>query len=186
LVRRATSRGTIAHARVFEGRRARAGLKPRAWIMRQCRWWPVGPRNVNGRVRCLAIHQNGQPRYAGSADGGVWKSTDAGQRWTATMDRLASLSIGALALDPAQPDTIYAGTGEPLYVPVLTDYAWSFPGAGVYRSVDGGQTWTTFGSVQNQFIYRVAVDPNDPTNLLCAGFSFPAGSGGLCRWQAGW
>jgi hypothetical protein len=151
-------------------------------------WLPMGPRNINGRIKCLAVHPtNGQILYAGSAAGGVWKTTDGGQSWTPTMHDEESLAIGAIAIDPSDPDTVYAGTGEPVYylsapgsLP-LVDVAWFYEGAGVYRSTDGGGTWTLTGPIGNEFIYRIAVDPFDPNNLLCAGFSAPTGTGGLCR-----
>jgi photosystem II stability/assembly factor-like uncharacterized protein len=147
-----------------------------------CRWLPIGPRNINGRIKCLAIHPV-DPRiiYAGSADGGVWKTTDAGQSWRPKMDDLPSMSIGALAIDPQAPDTVYAGTGEALKVADPSEYLWAYEGAGVFRTTDGGDTWSAFGAVQNQFIYRLAVDPNDSTNVLCAGYA--RSGGGLCRWD---
>ena len=147
-----------------------------------CRWLSIGPRNINGRIKCLAIHPiDPNTIYAGSADGGVWKSTDAGQSWKPKWDDLTSMSIGALAIDPQAPNTIYAGTGEALIVAEPSDYLWAYEGAGVFRSTDGGATWLPFGSVQNQFIYRLAVDPNDSNNVLCAGYATTGG--GLCRWD---
>ncbi len=149
-----------------------------------CRWLPVGPRNVNGRIRCLAIHPtNDDVVYAGAADGGVWKTVDRGQSWTPLTDDKDSLSIGSLAIDPTAPDTIYAGTGEPLRASDVSDYGWAYPGIGVLQSTDGGMTWNAIGAIQNQYIYRIAVDPHDPANLLCAGFAID-GNGGLCRWDA--
>ena len=151
-------------------------------------WLGVGPRNINGRIKCLAVHPaDGQTLYAGSAGGGVWKTTDGGQSWTPTMHDEASLAIGAIAIDPSDPDTVYAGTGEAVHYlslpgPLpLTNVSWFYEGEGVYKSTDGGGSWTLTGAIGNEFVYRIAVDPNDPANVLCAGFSTPAGAGGLCR-----
>lgn len=151
-------------------------------------WLSVGPRNINGRIKCLAVHPtDGQTVYAGSAGGGVWKTTNGGQSWTATMHDEASLAIGAIAIDPTTPQTVYAGTGEPVHylsLPVvlpLTSVSWFYEGEGVYKSTNGGGSWTLTGPIGNEFIYRIAVDPFDGDHLLCAGFSTPAGAGGLCR-----
>jgi hypothetical protein len=154
-----------------------------------CNWFSVGPRNINGRIKSLAIHPNGTTVYAGAADGGAWKSTDSGQSWTPTMHDELSLAIGALALDPSVAQTIYAGTGEPVYLigssgvepPGSPDLAWFYEGVGVYKSTDGGDTWNLTGAVDNDFIFRIAVDPNDSNNVLCAGYSSTVGTGGLCR-----
>lgn len=194
LLRRATSEGSVPlFGRIIalrqKARFSGEGLRPKAAT--RCPWLPVGPRNINGRIRCLAVHPtNGDVLYAGAADGGVWKTIDQGQSWRPLTDDQDSLSIGALAIDPNAPDTIYAGTGEPLYFQTLSPYAWDYPGIGVLKSTDGGETWNTFGSIQNQFIYRIAVDPNNSSNILCAGFAVDAlanpgaGPGGLCRWNA--
>jgi hypothetical protein len=154
-----------------------------------CNWFSVGPRNINGRIKSLAVHPNGTTVYAGAADGGVWKSTDSGQSWTPTMHDELSLAIGALALDPNAAQTIYAGTGEPVYLigssgvepPGSPDLAWFYEGVGIYKSTNGGDTWNLTGAIDNDFIYRIAVDPNDSNNVLCAGYSSTVGTGGLCR-----
>ncbi len=155
-----------------------------------CNWLSVGPRNINGRIKCLAIHpSNGLILYAGAAEGGVWKTTNGGQNWTPKMHDEASLAIGAIAIDPSNTDTVYAGTGEPVYLfsgtgplpPGSSSLAWYYAGVGVYRSTNGGDTWTLTGDIANDFIYRIAVDPFDSTHLICAGFSLTAGVGGLCR-----
>lgn len=196
LLRRATSEGTVPlFSRINALRQKARRLSSKPMLPKAatpCRWLPVGPRNINGRIRCLAIHPtNGNILYAGAADGGVWKTVDGGQSWKPLTDDKDSLSIGALAIDPTAPDTIYAGTGEPLYFSGLFRYAWAYPGIGVLKSTDGGSTWSSFGAIQNQFIYRIAVDPHNPSTLLCAGFATNgpgdpiAGPGGLCRWNAG-
>lgn len=84
--------------------------------------WPIGPRpvevgggngNWSGRVRAIAVDpRDANILYLGAATGGVWKTTDGGASWTPLTDAQPSLVIGSLALDPANPDIIYAGTGE--------------------------------------------------------------------------
>lgn len=195
LLRRATSEGKVPLFGRVNALRQKALRVSREVMLPKgatpCRWLPVGPRNINGRIRCLAIHPtDGNILYAGAADGGVWKTVDGGQSWEPLTDDKDSLSIGALAIDPSTPDTIYAGTGEPLYFQMLSRYTWDYPGIGVLKSTDGGNTWNPFGAIQNQFIYRIAVDPHNPSNLLCAGLATSGpgdpitGPGGLCRWNA--
>ena len=153
-------------------------------------WISIGPRNINGRIKCLAIHpRDGRILYAGAANGGVWKTTNRGQSWQPTMHDEESLAIGSIAIDPRNPEVIYAGTGEPVYLltsngplpPGSARLAWFYEGVGVYRSTNGGDSWTLTGPMENGFIYRVAVDPFDSNHLLCAGFSSTANQGGLCR-----
>jgi photosystem II stability/assembly factor-like uncharacterized protein len=133
-------------------------------------WTSIGPAPVqrsgisfSGRVRALAVDPtNTSIVYLGAADGGVWKTTDGGQHWVPLTDTQPSLSIGSLALDPRNPSTIYVGTGEPFTVD-------SFPGVGILKSTDGGQTWTTIqGPFLNAHIGDLAVDPNNSLNVLAA------------------
>jgi hypothetical protein len=191
LLRRVTDKGRLLPGiRTAELARKREILKttvrPRPATARRvaaCRWLPAGPRNINGRIRCLAVDpRDGQIVYAGAADGGVWKTTDGGQRWRPLMHDQESLSIGALALDPSVPDTVYAGTGEPLIIGGLQPYLWSYEGTGVYRSDDGGLTWDLTPPQPNEFVYRIAVNPFDSSEVLCAGYA-SAGTGGLAHYD---
>lgn len=135
-----------------------------------CNWVSVGPRNINGRVRSLAIHPtNGAIIYAGAAEGGVWKSTNYGQSWVPLMQYADAIAVGSIAIDPTTPNTIYVGTGEPTWWP-------GYDGVGVLKSTDGGMTWNATGTLGNGHIARVAVDPTNTNRVYCAGFS-----GGLYR-----
>ena len=122
------------------------------------------PVDVSGRVLALAIDpRNSNVVYAGTALGGVWKSTNGGDSWAPLTDKQPSLAVGALTLDPQNPDIIYAGTGEPTLG--LDNYY----GAGMLKSTDGGQSWTLLGA--NVFggagISKIVIDPTNP-NLLYA------------------
>jgi photosystem II stability/assembly factor-like uncharacterized protein len=93
-----------------------------------------------GRIAALATHpSNPNIYYAGPADGGVWRSTDAGASWVALTDLLPTTAIGALALDPNDPAVIYAGTGEANFA------NHSRYGLGIYKSTDSGNTWVHLG-----------------------------------------
>ncbi|MCC6653279.1 MAG: hypothetical protein IT348_19160, partial [Candidatus Eisenbacteria bacterium] len=75
-------------------------------------WTPVGPYNIGGRVTALAVAPGGTTLYLGAAHGGVWKSDNSGANWAPISDVEGMSSIGALAMDPADPLTVWCGTGE--------------------------------------------------------------------------
>lgn len=128
-------------------------------------WFSIGPRNVNGRVKSIAVHPtNADTVYAGAASGGVWKTTDAGQSWRPLWDTQETMAFGSIAIAPSAPDTIYAGTGE--WTP---GWGPSYPGAGMYVSTDAGATWTLHTSLVNRRISKVAVAPTDATRVFVAG-----------------
>lgn len=134
-------------------------------------WFTIGPRNVNGRVKCLAVHPtNENIVYAGAASGGVWKSADGGQSWRPLWDQEESLAIGGLAIAPSIPDTIYAGTGEGVIAGTYGS-GHNFPGSGVYLSNDAGASWTRRASVVNRRITRVLVSATDASRVYVAGQS---------------
>lgn len=115
---------------------ATMGKGERRGLLAASRWESIGPGNISGRVRAIAVHPN-DPRtiFIGAAAGGVWKTTDLGETWTTTFDTLAGLAMGALAIDPTNPNIVYAGTGE------NTGNIDAYLGHGVFRSTDGGITW---------------------------------------------
>jgi photosystem II stability/assembly factor-like uncharacterized protein len=96
-----------------------------------------------GEVTDIVIDPRGtedQTIYITTNNGGVWKTTDGGATWSPRTDLMPSLSMGAIALDPADPDTVYAGTGNEFDGGNLFN-----KGVGIYRSIDAGATWTQFG-----------------------------------------
>ena len=107
------------------------------------RWRALGPERVRyggrftaGRVSAIAIHPTDRDIvYAGAAQGGVWRSDNAGETWTPMTDQECSLAMGHIAIDPDDPDIIYAGTGEQHFS------GDSYYGCGVLRTLDGGDTW---------------------------------------------
>lgn len=96
-----------------------------------------GDRYVGGRMTAVAVAPNGDV-FAGGADGGIWKSTNRGANWTPVGDKLATMSIGALLIESGSRGkyTVYAGTGE------ANTSSDSYAGVGVYKSTDGGASWT--------------------------------------------
>jgi hypothetical protein len=147
-----------------------------------CNWLSVGPRNINGRIRAMAIHPTtGNTVYAGSANGGVWVTRDAGQSWQPLMHDEGALEIGALCAhltDPALPAgavTIYAGTGEPTSWP-------GYGGIGVLKSTDSGATWSSTGAIGNDRYSAVLVDPTTVTSNPATTTVYAGGTpGGLYK-----
>lgn len=142
-------------------------------------WALAGPTNIGGRMTSLVSDPaDADHIWAGAAGGGVWESTDAGLTWaTAWLDE-PSLNIGALAIDPQDPLTIYCGTGE------ANLSADSYAGVGVYRTTDGGQTWQLLAPAETAAVPTrigvIVVDPFDSQHLLLGGISYAAsGASGL-------
>jgi len=126
------------------------------------RWRMLGPFR-GGRVDavCGVV---GRPNefYFGHVNGGVWKSIDAGRVWEPIFDSQTVASIGALAVAPSAPDTIYVGSGES----TLRDSVGY--GNGVYKSTDAGKTWTHLGLDDTQHIGKIAVDPRNANIVFVA------------------
>ncbi len=125
-------------------------------------WRCIGPHR-GGRV--LAVSGvRGQPNtfYFGSVGGGVWKTSDAGRTWVPIFDSQPVASIGALAVSTSHPQVIYVGSGE---ADMRSDISL---GNGMYKSTDGGQTWSYLGLRDTRQIGRILIDPKDPDIVLVA------------------
>ncbi|MHB8678605.1 MAG: WD40/YVTN/BNR-like repeat-containing protein [Rudaea sp.] len=132
-------------------------------------WRLVGPFR-GGRVLAVAGDPSDvQHFYFGAVNGGVWESHDAGRTWNPIFDSQPVGSIGALALAPSDPKTIYAGTGE---ADMRSDIA---QGDGMYKSVDAGKTWMHIGLTDTRQIQRILVDPSDARHVYVAALGHPYG-----------
>lgn len=128
-------------------------------------WTPVGPINVGGRVQDIEMDPNSTDTiYVGAASGGVFKSTDGGSNWSSIFDAQPSLSIGDIAIAPADPSTIYAGTGEPN----CGGGSVTYDGAGLFKSTDGGATWNYVGLDSTRNTGRIVVDPKNTDRVFVA------------------
>lgn len=123
------------------------------------KWRLIGPFRGGRAVAVAGVPGDSTTFYFGAVNGGIWKTTDAGTVWTPIFDGQPIASIGALAVAPSDPKTIYAGTGE-------SDIRSSLSfGNGVYKSVDGGQTWLHIGLEDTRHISRIAVDPQNAATV---------------------
>ena len=127
----------------------------------------AGPTNVGGRISDIEFNpEDTDIVYAGSATGGVFKSTDMGLSWSPIFDDQANLSIGDIGIDPNDGDVIYVGTGE------ANGGHNNFPGGGMYKSTDAGQSWDMIGLENTVSIGRIVVDPSNSDRVFVAGSGF--------------
>jgi hypothetical protein len=117
----------------------------------------IGPAGMSGRIAAIeAVPGDAETAYAGAATGGVWKSVNGGLTWQPVFDDQPVHAIGAIAVHPANPDTVWVGTGEGNVRNSAS------VGNGVYRSTDGGRTWSHLGLEATERIPRIVLHPRDP------------------------
>ena len=123
----------------------------------------LGPSTMSGRVSSIvgAVQEGQVNLYVGTAGGGIWKSLNGGYTFTPVFDKYCQ-SIGALALDPKSPRTIYAGTGESNMRNSVSI------GDGIYKSTDAGANWQKLGLDSTEHISKILINPNDNKHLLVA------------------
>ena len=132
-------------------------------------WRMIGPFR-GGRVLTVSgVPGHPQRFWFGAVDGGVWETDDAGHTWQPRFDGQPTQAIGALAVAPSNPDVIYVGTGEADMRSDITQ------GDGLYRSTDGGGTWTHLGLADTQQIGRILVDPRNADRVFVAALGHPYG-----------
>src|SRR6266567_561895 len=131
-----------ANVSAVPGRKT-AGIDTNSWI------W-LGPGNIGGRVRSILVHPTTtSTMWAGSVCGGIWKTTNSAASWFPMNDFMANLAIGSMAMDPTDPNVIYAGTGEG-----FSNFE-ALRGAGIFKTTNGGVTWTQLSSTANSSFYYV-------------------------------
>lgn len=134
------------------------------------KWRNIGP-NRGGR----SLGSTGSPGrpleyYFGATGGGLWKTTDGGQEWSAVTDgQINTSSVGAVAVAETNPDVIYIGMGETQLRGSITQ------GDGVYKSDDGGKKWRHLGLKETQSISRIRIHPTNPDIVYVAALGHPYG-----------
>jgi photosystem II stability/assembly factor-like uncharacterized protein len=132
-------------------------------LLADFQWRGIGPANMSGRVTDIeALDANFSTVLVAAASGGVWKSTNAGTTWQPIFDQYGTASIGDVAFFQPNPDIIWIGTGETC---VRNSVSW---GDGVYKSTDGGKTFTNMGLRETHHIAEVVTHPTDPTIVYVA------------------
>jgi photosystem II stability/assembly factor-like uncharacterized protein len=126
-------------------------------------WRSIGPAGASGRIVDVAVVGEFPHRiYVAAATGGLWKTSDNGLVWEPVFDDQRTNSIGDVATTAAAPDTVWVGTGE---ANVRNSVSW---GDGVYKSVNGGRTWTHMGLRDSHHIGRIVIDPRNPDVVYVA------------------
>src|SRR3954452_19784455 len=132
-------------------------------------WRLLGPFRAGRVLAVTGVPGEAEHFYFGSVNGGVWETKDAGRTWLPIFDDQPIGSIGAIAVAPSNPRVIYAGSGE---ADMRSDIA---QGNGMYKSADGGRTWSRIGLTDSQQIGRVLVDPRNPDVVYVAALGHPYG-----------
>jgi photosystem II stability/assembly factor-like uncharacterized protein len=139
-------------------------------LFNEMHWRMIGPFRGGRTKAAVGIPDQPNVFYIGVVNGGVWKTTDFGRIWRPIFDDQPTGSIGAIAIAPSNPTIMYVGSGEGLQRPDLST------GDGIYKSTDGGETWTHLGLRDGQQIPQIIVDPADPDRLFVAVLGHPYGS----------
>ena len=123
----------------------------------------IGPAIMGGRISDIAVNaENPANIFVGFATAGLWKTTSDGMAWESKFDTQLTGSIGAVTMAPSNPNVVWVGTGEP-------QNRQSSPyGYGVFKSLDGGDTWVSAGLSETRHIGRIVIDPQDPNVVFVA------------------
>lgn len=139
------------------------GAQSSGSIVDAIRFREIGPTAQGGRyVEFAVIESNPRVFYAATATGGLWKTVNNGISFTAVFDNQPDFAIGAVALAQSRPDVVYVGTGE------ANNSRSTYGGNGVYKSADGGATWTHVGLPNAGRIGRIVVHPKNPDVVFVA------------------
>ncbi len=126
-------------------------------------WQTLGPKFAGGRIESIDAPRGDLGTiYAGVGAGGIWKTVNGGLTWQPIFGHQSTFAIGDLTIAPSDPDTIWVGTGETHLSGT------SFAGTGVFKSVDGGVTWTNMGLHESAHIGKIVIDPTDKNTVYIA------------------
>ena len=130
----------------------------------------IGPGGMSGRTTAIdVVHNNPNIIYIGTASGGIWRSKSGGISWEPIFEDQITASIGSIAIQQSNSDVIWAGTGEGNPRNSLNG------GFGIYKSLDGGDSWKNMGLKYTRHIHRIIIHPNDPDIIYVASIGSPWG-----------
>jgi photosystem II stability/assembly factor-like uncharacterized protein len=153
----------IEAADKYRDMRTKARAETALGVEAALNWQLAGPTNIPGRITDIAVDPTDSATiFAASAGAGLFKTTDRGFTWIPVFDEVGTYSMGAVAIDPNNPDVVYAGTGE------INGRVQTYDGTGIYKSIDGGANWTFAGLPHSYGIGRILVDPNNSNVVYAA------------------
>ncbi len=139
-------------------------------VIKGMEWRNIGPKRGGRSLGIAGSPGRKNEYYFGAVGGGLWKTVDGGLNWKPVTDgQLTSSSVGAVAVAETNPDVVYIGTGETQLRGNIMQ------GDGVYKSIDGGETWEPMGLRDTQAIARIRVHPTDPDTVFVAALGHPFG-----------
>ncbi len=166
----------IAGAMVFGGSDQAAppaAAKPAAGPFDALHFRPIGPASMSGRISDVAVYEaNPAVYYVATAHGGVWKTRNNGTTFEAQLQDQGLMSVGDVTISQSNPDLVWVGTGESNN---RQSTSW---GDGVYKSTDGGKTYTNMGLRASKHIHRIVIDPRDSNIVFVAATGSLWGPGG--------
>lgn len=131
-------------------------------------WTVQGPGNAGARINTIAVHPNDDDIiYAGFSGGGIFKTTDGGTTWNPIFDDQPYLAISDITFDPNDPNVIYAGTGD------HNVSGYPFIGDGIYKSVNGGNSWVHLGLTDQRIVSKIIIDPTNSDIIYAACLGLP-------------
>jgi photosystem II stability/assembly factor-like uncharacterized protein len=147
-----------------------ASVQEQAGPFGALRWRSIGPLRGGRSIAAAGSVARPLEYYFGATGGGLWKSTDGGTTWRPVTDgQIATSSVGAVDVAPSNPDVVYIGMGEACLRGNIAQ------GDGIYRTTDGGKTWTHAGLAETQTIAKIRVHPTNADLVLVAALGHPAG-----------
>ncbi len=141
-----------------------------AAYLKAMQWRCIGPHRGGRTVGATGVPSQPNVFYIGVNNGGVWKTTDFGRTWLPIFDDQPTGSVGDIVVAPSNPNVIYVGSGEGLQRPDLS------VGDGIYKSTDGGKSWTNTGLREAQQIGGLAIDPTNENRVFAAALGHPYGA----------
>src|SRR5687767_13201581 len=158
--RRALTLAAVATAAVAPAAHAQRPAPPApvdSVQFRGLQWRSIGPNRGGRSIAVAGSARRPLEYYFGAVGGGLWKTTDGGTSWKPVTDgQIRSSSVGAVAVSESNPDVVYVGMGETCIRGNIMQ------GDGVYRSADGGKTWTHVGLAETHAISKIRIDPRNP------------------------
>src|SRR6476659_4576860 len=134
-------------------------------IVSAFKWRSVGPDRGGRSIAVSGVKGRPKEAYFGAVGGGLWKTTDGGSKWAPVTDGLiTSSSVGAVAVSESNPDVVYIGMGEACIRGNI------MPGDGVYKSIDGGKTWSHVGFDNSDAISKIRIHPTNADIVFVADF----------------